>query len=249
MVGSDATSIRLRWKPVDQIDTYGLAARRPRRRDDRWAGPVNGSQNGMVVSGLPSDTTPASRCSPSAPGSGSGRPRRSAGGPPPHRPRQPERLADPGRERGQHPCAAVGPGRAARAPRPARPAAGPPAHAPPPAVRSTATGGPLAAGKWVLIASVVAQSSGAGRAAVDHVTEQLQAAGLRPRRPSTPGSTRRSSGPGWWPSDSWVALAGPYDTQAAAEADCAKVADGARHLVPRDAARAVMTASTAARPR
>jgi hypothetical protein len=223
VVGSDATSVRLRWQPVDQIDAYGLqhvdlADHQTIIGED----PVNGSQNGIVVKDLPSDTEACFKLLAIRSGlRGPATPEvcgRTAAAP-----------ASPSPSASPTPPASPPVSTPAAPPSSAPPSASPPASSgaappPPPPGSPPATGGPLGGGKWVLIASAAAQSSGAGRPAVDQATAALQAAGLTTAQTVDSRQYPTLKRPGVVAVDSWLALAGPYDSQAAAQADCVKAA-------------------------
>ena len=225
VVSSDATSVRLRWQPVDQIDAYGLQHVDPGDHETVIGeDPVNGSQNGIVVEGPPSDQEACFKLLAVRSGL-RGPPTPEVCGRTAAAPglAQPERLVDataPASPPASSPAPAAGaPPRLERPGQPRdRPADRPPPGSPP------ATGGPLGGGKWVLIASAAAQSSGAGRAAVDQATAALQAAGLTTAQTVDSRQYPALKRPGVVAADSWLALAGPYDTQAAAQADCVTAA-------------------------
>jgi hypothetical protein len=210
VVGSDATSVRLRWSPVDQIDAYGLQHVDPGDHDTVIGeDPVNGSQNGTVVSGLPPATEacfqlvavrsglrgPATPevCGRTAAAPVSPSPTASASPAPPSTP----------------------------ASTPQTGASTPPASPTSPATpTSGATGGPLGAGKWVLIASAFPQSSAVGEDAAQQVTAQLQAAGLAAAQTVDSRQYPTLKRPGVVTVDSWLSLVGPYDSKDAADQDC-----------------------------
>jgi hypothetical protein len=218
VVGSDATSVRLRWRPVDQIDAYGLQRVDPGDHQTIVGeDPVNGSQNGIVVGGLPSAEDACFKLV--AVRSGLRGPAtdevcgRTAAAPP-----SPSPSASPTPPPTPPTTAAPSP-----TPPPSPSVSGSPGATTPAPGSPPATGGPLGSGKWVLIASASAQSSAAGRASVDQVTSALQAAGLPTAQTVDSRQYAALKRPGVLATDSWLSLTGPYDTKDAADADCGRV--------------------------
>ncbi len=216
VVGSDATSIRLSWKPVDQIDAYGLQHVDPATHDAVLEDPVNGSLNATVVGGLAPDTkacfkllairsglrgpttdevcarTGAAPASPSPSASPSATP------PPASTPPPPPSSPPPG-------------------------SASPSGTATPTTGQSGATGGPLGGGKYVIVASAFPQISATAEDDAKQLASQLQAAGLANAQSLDSRQYPTLKRPGAIAVDSWLAVVGPYDSQAAAEQDCTKV--------------------------
>lgn len=216
VVGSDATSMRLRWKPVDQIDAYGLQHVDPATHDSVLEDPVNGSLNATLVSGLAPGTKAcfkllAIRSGLRGPTTDEVCARTAAA------PASPSPSASP-----TPPATSPSsPGQGSSSPAaPSSPAATatPGQSTPPP------TGGPLGGGKWVLIASASPQFSAVAQDDADQVTAQLQAAGLANAQTVDSRQYPTLKRPGVLATDAWLALAGPYDTQAAAQQDCTKAA-------------------------
>lgn len=219
VASSDARSIKLRWKPVDQIDSYALLRVEPEDRQSVMGETsVNASQNVYTVTDLEPDTTacfkllairaglrgpataPVCGRTTTAPASPSATPTASQSG-----------------------SATGSPGQQATTPNgPSSPAPGTDTSNGEPSPSLSGSAAPLGGGKWVLVTTAADQDSPAGRESVDGVTAKLKKAGLPTAQ--TIDSTqfpKLQVGDGTKPL--WLSVVGPYDTQQAALLDCTKV--------------------------
>lgn len=219
VVGSDPTSVRLRWKPVDQIDAYGLQHVDPGDRDTIIGeDPVNGSQNGLVVKDLPSDAEScfrllAVRAGLRGPPTGvvCGRTAAAPVSPSPTPSPTPSPSPSPSTpEPGGSSSAPDGPSSSATSPAPGSASGSP-------------TVVPFGPGQWAVVATYFAQSVPGGLEAADRVTVQLQAAGV-PNAQTLDGRQYPALEVDGTPlPEAWLSVGGPYDTPTAALADCVKV--------------------------
>ena len=224
LVGSDAGSVRLRWRPVDQIDSYGLQHLDPEDTQSvTGEDPVNGSQSVAVVSGLTPDTKVCFRLRAVRAGL-AGPPTAAVCGRTAAAPASPSPSASPTPSGGQ---SSVPP------PPPTDGSASPSGPASPPSSpgSSPSTGGALGGGQWVVVATFVPQASAAGKDAADNVTTQLKAAGLTTAQTIDSNTYPALVNQGV-PKDAWLSVVGPYASAADTSQDCTKVLTVSNLCIP-----------------
>ena len=227
VVSSDATSMRLRWKAVDQIESYGLQHVEVGDKETVFQeDPVNGSLNATVVRDLPPDTEQCFRLRairPGLPGPATAAVcARTAPAPPSPSPSAPASPTPT-------PSSSPSEGGGSSSPSPSDGGSGGDDGGSPTASPSSPTSpgtsptalDDLGGGRWVLAADFALQSSPGGKERVEAVTAKLLDAGLDARTlDSTQFPDLRISSA---TEPLWVAAVGPYDSKDAADQDCGQV--------------------------